>query len=380
MAKILHMADVHLGAPFATLGDTKKAAMMRQSVMDTFHRAMVYGAENGADLIIIAGDLFDNGFVGNKILREAEKAFEAAGNVPIVITPGNHDCMSGGLYDAANFPKNVFVFRSEEQRIKIDALKMCIYGRAYVAESKRERALEENITMRFAATDDGDISDYLHIAIVHGDVTESDSPYNPVSVRDIRDCGADYVALGHIHKPSGVLKAGKVPYAYSGCLCGHGFDETDERGFMFGEITKDKCAMEFIPFAERQYKIAEVDITSAQSMDDVYSAVDKAVADIADNSLVRVVLTGSVEPTLRIIDELVLERLGRFIHAELVEETKPVKNIDDYKKQKNLTGIFTRGILEKAEQADEADRKIYEDALRYGLAALSGERVVFDED
>ena len=43
----------------------------------------------------------------------------------------------------------------------------------------------------------------------------------------------DYIALGHIHKFSGIKRIGNTYYAYSGCPEGRGFDEEGDKGIIF---------------------------------------------------------------------------------------------------------------------------------------------------
>ena len=58
MLKILHTSDVQLDAPFRFLGET--GSRHRQQLRKTFRRIVGLAAEGGFDLLLIAGDLFND--------------------------------------------------------------------------------------------------------------------------------------------------------------------------------------------------------------------------------------------------------------------------------------------------------------------------------
>ena len=62
MLRILHTGDIHLDSPFSKL-DPRLAEQRRQELRRTFVSAMQYAKDKQVDLVLIAGDLFDHGFV-----------------------------------------------------------------------------------------------------------------------------------------------------------------------------------------------------------------------------------------------------------------------------------------------------------------------------
>ena len=57
--RILHAADLHLDSAFAGLAD-EKAALFRQESRDTLRRMVDWGNDHAADVMLLAGDLFDS--------------------------------------------------------------------------------------------------------------------------------------------------------------------------------------------------------------------------------------------------------------------------------------------------------------------------------
>ncbi len=57
MIRLLHTADVHLGAKFLSLGD--KGAAQREQIRASFKKLISLAIAEDVDVVLIAGDLFD---------------------------------------------------------------------------------------------------------------------------------------------------------------------------------------------------------------------------------------------------------------------------------------------------------------------------------
>ncbi len=77
----------------------------------------------------------------------------------------------------------------------------------------------------------------VRLGVVHGEGTRGESKYRAISPAEIGKTDLTYLALGHVHRYGGVQRAGTTAYAYPGCLPGRGFDETGDKGFLFGDVT-----------------------------------------------------------------------------------------------------------------------------------------------
>ena len=58
MLKVIHTADIHLDSPFS-LENAETAALRREELREMFRRLCRYIGDQKADLVLIAGDLFD---------------------------------------------------------------------------------------------------------------------------------------------------------------------------------------------------------------------------------------------------------------------------------------------------------------------------------
>ncbi len=106
--RLLHLADIHLGAKFAHLG--AKAAERSADLNHAFERAIDYAvaAENNIDAVLIAGDLFHNHAPDPGLVSFARAQFQKLCDrgIPSIIIPGTHDGYGyrDSVYRSVEFP------------------------------------------------------------------------------------------------------------------------------------------------------------------------------------------------------------------------------------------------------------------------------------
>mgnify|MGYP003295464077 CR=1 FL=1 len=227
--KILHSADWHLDSPFASFSEEQRRFLKREQQKIPGKIADLCRSEN-CDMMLLSGDLFD-GNVSRETLDIVKAELRHCG-VPVLIAPGNHDfCGAGSPWLEEGWPQNVFIFTGGLESVTIQGLNCRIYGASF--QSMDCPALLEG----FQAQGD----EKYCVAVLHGDPMQRNSPYNPVTNLQVRNSTLDYLALGHIHKRTEVMKAGNTWYAYPGCPEGQGFDETGDKGVYIGTVEKGYC-------------------------------------------------------------------------------------------------------------------------------------------
>ena len=89
MLKFIHGADFHLDSAFAALPPRQAAARRRES-RELPQRLANYVNQNGIELVLLAGDLFDS---ASAYRDTAESLSAALGQMAaqVYIAPGNHD-------------------------------------------------------------------------------------------------------------------------------------------------------------------------------------------------------------------------------------------------------------------------------------------------
>ena len=355
MLRFLHAADFHLDSPFATLGG-EKAALRRQEQRRQL-RELAKLAQ-GTDLVLLAGDLLDSIRAYGET-REALQEFFRSLPMPVFIAPGNHDSyIPQSPYTRMELPENVHIFtQTKPERIPLPELGCTVWGTAF----RSERA--EPPLRGFHAEGDGN----LQLMVVHGEVTEGNSKYGPITQEDIAASGLSYLALGHKHSCSGLQRAGKTWWAYPGCTLGRGFDETGEKGVLLGTLEGEECTLEFHPLTGRRYRDLVVDVTGAE---DLEQAVLAALSPDWGEDILRVTLRGEWEtkPGMESLAEVLEDRCWSL---DLRDETRLTRDIWKMADEDTLRGSFLRILRKQYETAGEEEkRERITRAARFGLAAM----------
>src|ERR1017187_2371478 len=112
--KFLHTADWQVGMRATQLGE--KGERVRHSRLESARRVIEEARREKVDLMVVAGDTFENNGVDRIKVREVVKILGAAG-CPVYLIPGNHDPLTPGSVweDAAwgEFP-NLHVLKTPE--------------------------------------------------------------------------------------------------------------------------------------------------------------------------------------------------------------------------------------------------------------------------
>lgn len=201
MIDIIHISDLHLGKVFSNYSDNIKKAL-QEARFESLEKIVDYGNDQGADLIIIAGDLFDRLNVKKEIITRTCSILRAFNGLTLTL-PGNHDYYSGNedlwkTYQENMGDNNILLkeFRSYDlEEYGIDAM-------VYPAFCHSKHSKENNLGWIKNAQID---LDSLNIGISHG-ALEGLSPdmqgdYFTMTKEELRNIPMDLWLLGHSHAP-----------------------------------------------------------------------------------------------------------------------------------------------------------------------------------
>ncbi len=371
--KILHTADIHIGAAESFLkGESLKR---RFENLLTFEKIIDLGAERNVDLIAIAGDLFDSNTVEDRFI---DAVFEKIASIkkPVVFCAGNHDPLNADSpFLNRELPENLFVLGAKDECIAFEDISLKCYGRSFTDVYLKG---EERFTL------DTD-KDYVNLMVQHGELkSDLSSDYNSITPTFVKNSGMDYIALGHVHKRTPVGKIDNTFFAYCGCPEGQGFDELDDKGVYIGEIGKGVCNLEFVAVSKRKHIHHKADVTDLVSTEEICTKIlaDLSVGygeDFRDN-LYKIELTGEILPDTKIIKAEILSRLENELYFVKIKDSTELKvDFEMLSKEPSLKGIFVKRMLEKMGNADADTKILYKKALDLGLKAFLGE-VKYDED
>lgn len=334
--RFLHCADLHLGCPHSSL-PAHIADELTNDAFFTLEKMLAFVRSGSADALFIAGDLFDIPTPPNSVFeRTAELIGEA--DVPVFITPGNHDCLDiRSPYRTREWPDCVTLFLSDEiERVSFKSFNVygCAFNEPYCHTSKLEnfRADKNNPS----------------VMLMHGDIA-NESSYNPIRTQDISSSGLKYLALGHVHKRTSPHKLGSTVYAYPGCGASTGFGDEGNLGAYLVTVDDDVTA-DFISFGARRFV----------TMDTPASTDFKAELKNHSRDLVSIKING-VTDFAPDTNSLYRELSKAVFYLEITDKTTRPKSM-----HKNSLAGIVETIAREEEINDDA-------ALRLALAALSGE-------
>lgn len=282
---LVHAADLHLGAPLTSLGakvGEVQAHALRAQAMQAFDRLIDLTLAQQADILVLAGDLYDQADfeVGAQVrFASAMRRLVEAG-VRVFIAHGNHDPLVAHFRPAATLPAEVTVFAPDEPQVHTVTLRSghtvdvagVSFGRTHEAA---------NLAQRFhnLPTDPHRTIGVLHTNVganaQHGD-------YAPCSVADLDVAPVGYWALGHIHdRTVQPLGAGRW-WAYPGNLQGRSTKATEcgPKGALVVPILADGFGEpQFAACDTVRFLRSDVDLTDATNLGDALDLVNDHLAE-----------------------------------------------------------------------------------------------------
>ena len=344
--KFIHIADIHLGAKPDS--DYPWGNSRSKEIMQSFEDLIDICKKENVKLLLIAGDLFHR----QPLLRELKELNYQFGKIKdtkIVLIAGNHDYVGAkSHYIDFKWAQNVTMLNSEQMgKVVFPELQTEVYGFSY-----HRRNIPEALLQSVAP----DHNEYMHILLGHG----GDEKHVPIDTKQIGQLPFDYIALGHIHKPTIINEH----CAFSGSFEPLDKTEVGPRGYIMGELTKDHCKIEFVPHSIRTYEKLEVTVLPSMTQGEILDLIAKRMKDLGDQNIYRIYLSGYKDPDLEIDLERIKE-LGNVI--EIMDESVPNYDFEVLREenQENIIGLY----IDKVHESDTAD-DIKTKALYYGLEAL----------
>lgn len=178
---LVHTSDLHLGT------------YVEREDLDVLRRVLATATQMGADVALLAGDVFDTNRLPLSIIDRVARMLADA-PLPVVILPGNHDPATadsayrkGGLGD----PPNVYVLGVTcDDTAAFPELSLEIVGKPHMD-------YVDMTPMRVSPNG----RTYAHeVVVAHGHYVRSDYDLHRswlVHDADLEATAADYVALGH---------------------------------------------------------------------------------------------------------------------------------------------------------------------------------------
>ena len=379
--KIIHVADVHLDSKLNRHLDDRRAKERRDELLITFQKMVQYGDKEGVEAILIAGDLFDVAKISATARGAVLAAIQDHPRITFYYLRGNHDAdsfLQDVLDKMGKLPKNLRLFSEEwtsYEQLGTDGNSVVITGAE--ANEKNLGKLTASLYLDQAR---------VNLVMLHGQETETAGKKDAevIPLREYKNRGIDYLALGHVHAPKLEKLDARGVYAYSGCLEGRGFDECGPRGFYLLTVSGRDVKAEFVPFAKRQVWELEVKLGGGKSdsseeafygSDDVVAEIRKTAKEsgVTGKDLVKAVLTGEISMESEFDLGYVAKSLEEdFYFIKVVDHTVPRVDYDGYALDASLKGEYVRRIKEAVQTGALSEDEAAE-MIRLGIRLLAGE-------
>ena len=372
--KIVHTADLHFDTPFNEV-DEKQRLTNKEELKEVFINIINFCKKNNVDILLVAGDMFDNLTLSRETIYFIENVFNNIKETRVFISPGNHDPYdNNSFYKIIKWPSNVHVFKGGLEKIYIEELKANVWGAAF-----NTRYVKKSILKGFSHRDEN-----INIMVIHGEISTSEdgNEYNPITLRDIKESGMDYIALGHRHNFSGILKEGSTFYSYSGCPQGRGFDETGDKGIVYGYVTKEAAELSFTKICKRKYEEVYVDITNSFGYEEIREKILNTINEKdRKHNLYKIILKGEISEKFSIEENILKSKLiNDFYFCKILDKTSIALDIDELSKGYSVKSIFVRKLIKNLKEAQtEEEKEIIKMALKIGISSLSEDEVNIDD-
>jgi DNA repair exonuclease SbcCD nuclease subunit len=383
--RILHTADVHLGARHTDLGE--RAAAQRERQFAAFVATVDLAIAEQVDLFLVAGDLFDSNTQPRRSVERVAQQLKRLADARIrsVIIPGTHDVYDDAsiyrAYDLAALAgqppggEYVTVLTPERPEVVFPVLDTVVFGRVFPAK----RAPHSPLAGFTAAAHPA----HWRIGLIHGSLlvpgrTEHDEVV--FSQEEVAASGLDYLALGHWHS---VFRgrAGSTTFAYAGAPEPVAIDQ-DQAGFVLLVGLDDTGGERRVTVEERRvgrtrFETLDIHVETLASQPDLV----QRLAERADPDLVLDVrLVGFRPDQLDLeVDEVMAQLADRFFRLRVRDQSIPPLSEGTLPSAETVLGAFIRNLegriaeLEAAGQQPEAEE--LRDALRVGRLLLTGHEV-----
>ncbi|MCW8193385.1 DNA repair exonuclease [Proteobacteria bacterium 005FR1] len=198
MPRFLHTADWQIGRTYNRL-EAEDAAALSEARFAAVERLTSLATEEGCDLVLVAGDVFDAQTVSDRTIRRTFNAM-AAFSGPWVLLPGNHDAaLAESVWTRARrlkaVPDNVHL------ALEPGVLELPDQGVAVLAAPLTQRHTYDDLTAAFdqLETSPGLLRLGLAHGCVQGVLAEDIDSANPIAADRAERARLDYLALGDWH-------------------------------------------------------------------------------------------------------------------------------------------------------------------------------------
>ena len=304
VAKFLHAADLHMGAPLESLGeaiDSVTYNRIKPLVNKAFDRLIDVAIAEEVDFVVLAGDVYDNADrdpgAQRRFLLGLWRLTDAG--IKVFMVHGNHDPLTKDIKQGV-LPEGVTVFPAGKLGSQVvtmrNGVNVTVAGVSYARKEETD-----NLVPLFAGLTGRTIVGVLHTNVGGNDSVHKN--YAPSTPAELGASPVHYWALGHIHKRS-VNSIDSGWWAYPGNLQGRSVkaSECGPKGVLVVDIDDDGQVLEprFVDCSTVRFERVPVPVDSVDVITELNDVVNATLARVVATAeglpvMVRLELTGTTD-------------------------------------------------------------------------------------
>ncbi len=323
--RIVHTADNHIGLRFNSrpYPDDLKKRLVEERFL-ALERIVQLANTRSADLLVIAGDLFENTRAPLSAIKRTAEILNGFTGLYVVALPGNHDfyepgneTLWGRFRDAMNDNLLVLLGNPEPTSLEVGDVEVVFFPGPCLSKHSTTNAI-------------GWIGEHpknpaaINIGVAHGSVSgvspDQDEKYYPMTPEGLRNAGVDFWLLGHTHlRYPGEQRAEASLFYIPSTHTPDGFD-CDHEGFVWLlEVQDGKRVMaESLRTGAYRFYERQRTVDSATSLEDLKKEI---LALDPESTLLKLELIGRLsEDEITQLSEFIRGINQRFCYAEVYHD------------------------------------------------------------
>jgi exonuclease SbcD len=322
--KVLHFADVHLGAEnYGRLDPSTGLSSRLTDFLSAIDRIIDVAVAEKVDLVVFAGDAYKTRDPSPTYQREFARRIRrlSQAGLPTILLAGNHDMPTavGRAHTMEIFHtldvENVYVARRPDLltiatpsgSVQVGMLPWIVRSSLLSREDYKNRSLQEIGEFLLQRLDDvlngenGLVSRLTpgipRILVAHGTVQGAaygsersvmlgQETLLPLSM--LKNPNWDYVALGHIHRHQELEPERLPPVVYAGSIERIDFgEEKESKGFVIASVDRGHCSWSFQKLDARPFVTIRVNADGDDPTATILAAIGRASID---GAIVRLII------------------------------------------------------------------------------------------
>ncbi len=268
--RILVSADIHLGSPIrsAAMRNPDLGDHLKQASGDTFIRIVDLAISENVEVLVLAGDIFDNDQpdLKSRAFLISQLARAADAGVPTVLIRGNHDALlDHGAH--GNLGPNIHLLHKNKPSVEIGGV--WFHGLSFDTA---------HVSKSFLPDYPAPVTGRKNVGLMHTslDGSPGHDPYAPCSEQDLLAHGYDLWCLGHIHAPF-ERASGPVLAVMPGIPQPRHFGERTGGTVAIVELDDDTPNIERHHVGHLRFTECALDLSQSSDVQEVLSALRSAL-------------------------------------------------------------------------------------------------------